>query len=368
MDVVAFDLADHNIRERYDRLFEACPAAFIQQSSYWADVIKDLGPDKPIFLLCGDGGKDLGGLPLYLYEHRLGNILTSVPQAGPLGGIFFREGLSEREIDRVYASLLEKAKQLGEENHCLALSIITNPFFQDLALYQCHLSPTYEYENFTQYIPLTEIIVDGEITLRDYNRRSNLSRNVRKAKASGFSVGLCETDTEWDAWYQVHERRHRELGISPLSPKLFENIRRVLGPRTKAHLLLVKREQEIASGCLYIRHCRVMDVFMLSMDAKFADQVPNFLNTEHSLSWARKLGAETYNWQSSPDRASGVFGYKKQWGSAEASYSFVTKLFCRPEEIERIGLETIKREYAWHYVVPFAAFHEGFNKKNFRKA
>lgn len=105
--VVEGELSDRRFRAEYDDLFEACPDAFIQQSTYWAEAIRDLGPDRPIFLLYRDGDEAIAGLPLYLYEHPRGNVLTSVPQAGPLGGIFFREGLSGAES---FAWL----KQVGE--------------------------------------------------------------------------------------------------------------------------------------------------------------------------------------------------------------------------------------------------------------
>src|SRR5437867_2601579 len=97
MDSVAIDLSSPSDRLRYDQLFGACPRASIQQSSLWAEVIGDIGPDQPMFLLANDGGQDVAGLPLYLYEHPLGNVLSSVPQPGPLGGVFTRPGLSDCE-------------------------------------------------------------------------------------------------------------------------------------------------------------------------------------------------------------------------------------------------------------------------------
>ena len=57
MEVVEIDFSDDQLVGRYDRLFEECPGAFIQQSTYWCNVIKDLGLDKPIFLLCNEPEK-----------------------------------------------------------------------------------------------------------------------------------------------------------------------------------------------------------------------------------------------------------------------------------------------------------------------
>src|SRR5207249_1087653 len=93
--VEAFGLGDLPWRARYDALFAACPAAFVQQSSPWAEAIAPLGPDRVILLLFHDGTRDVAGLPLYLFEGPSGPVLTSVPQPGPLGGVFVRPGLAE---------------------------------------------------------------------------------------------------------------------------------------------------------------------------------------------------------------------------------------------------------------------------------
>lgn len=367
MDVLEIGLDDGPGRARYDRLFESCPEAFIQQSSLWAEAIQGLGPDRPILLLCHDRGQDLAGLPLYLFEASTGNVLTSVPQPGPLGGVFVRPGVSEAAADEIYARLIERAVAIAKAHSCLSLTVITNPFRADLELYERSLESPIVLENFTQWIPLDEV-VDGErILLRDLNRRSNLSRNVRRAREAGFSVEAARGEEDLLAWYRVHVQRHRELGASPLGLDLFRNLVRILGPRGKAHLLLVRRGREIASGCLYVLHRDVLDVFMLSMDSSFVEDAPNFLNTEASLVWARKQGARIYNWQSSPGRETGVYRYKQQWGSREAPYYFVTQLLCAPEVLLRLGKQGIADAYSGHYVVPFAALDQGFSTRRFRK-
>lgn len=368
MEVLELGLEDAALRARYDELFENCPDAFVQQSTYWAEVIRDLGPDRPIFLLCQAGEQPIAGLPLYLYENPHGNILTSVPQAGPLGGVFFHPELTPAEIEQAYAALLAMACSLAVRHNCISLTIITSPFFADLEYYERFLAPTFVFENFTQYIVLPEIATEETITLRDYNRRSNLSRNIRKGREAGLAWDWSENVEELRAWHRVHAARHSELGVVPLKLEFFEKIWDVLKPRDKARLLLVRKDGEIASGCLYIYHRKILDVFMLSMDARFADLAPNFLNTEMSLLWARRYGVEKYNWQSSSSRTSGVYGYKKQWGSRAAPYYFVTRLFCPPERICNMGREALQHAYPWHYVAPFGIFEQGCGMKYFKKA
>lgn len=367
MVVEEIDFTDRELVERYDRLFEACPDAFIQQSTYWCSVIKDLGPDKPIFLLCSDAGEDIAGLPLYLYEHEIGNILTSVPQAGPLGGIFHKRGISWEEKDEAYKWLLHKAIEIAIRHQCISVTVITNPFSGDIDLYERHLSPNYVFENFTQYIPLKSIFSDGVMVLPDYNRRSNLSRNIKKGRGSGYSIRFCDSQDQLKAWHEIHCQRHTQLGAVPLDYHLFDNMYEHLVPRQKAQLILVVQAGEIASGCFYVYHRQVMDVYMLSVSPDYVELGANYVNTDYALRWANDLGIAIFNWQSAPNKESGVYRYKRQWGSVDSTYYFVTRLLCDPRRIQEIGINTLRQQYRWHYVLPFGAFKEGFGSKYFKK-
>jgi hypothetical protein len=368
VNVIEFVLDDCENRRRYDALFEDCPQAFVQQSTYWAEVIQDLGPDRPIFLLAEEDGQALAGLPLYLYQGPAGSALISIPHPGPLGGVFARENMPESTLDRLYGALIERAVQIAEAHHCLGLTFITNPFQDDLRHYQKHLHPTLTYENFTQYIDLKQVVgSDGGIALPQLHRRSNLSRNVRRAREAGFTVGPVDTEADLRALYEMQARRHAELGVPPLEYQLFENIHRHLVPRNKALLLLVKQGAEIASGAVYIYHRRVLDVLRLCLNSQFIRSSPNFLNTDYSLRWASQQGREIYNWQSSPSRDDGVYYYKEQWGSATIPYYFVSRLFCAPEVIRAIGLQQLQTEYAGHFIVPYAVFDQGFDQVLYKK-
>jgi hypothetical protein len=365
--VQIIDFSEPELVHRYEQLFEECPGAFIQQSTYWSEVIKPIGPDTPIFIICEENGKDIGGMPLYLFTHELGNILSSVPQAGPLGGVFYREGLADETIDELYRICLNEAVEIARQYHCIALTIITNPFIADLALYEQYLQPDLIFENFTQFIDITKIFDGDQITLRDYYRSSNIRRNIRRGEEYGYSVKICESDAEFNTWYAIHNTRHKEIGLNPIDKRLLEKIYYSMVPAKKAELILLEHEGRIASGCMYIFHRNIMDVFMISMDSQYANKGVNYILTDYSLRYANQHGIKLYNWQSSQSKESGVYEFKKQWGSVDSHYYFVTKLFCQPERIEKIGMDNLRTQYKGHYVVPFKVFSEGFSQRYYRK-
>ena len=69
-------------------------------------------------------------------------------------------------------------------------------------------------------------------------------------------------------------------------------------------------------------------------------------------------GVKDYSWQSSPARGNGVYHYKKQWGATEATYQFLFGLFVPPATLCAMGLETLRREYPLHSIVPYVAAPE----------
>ncbi|MEK7767684.1 MAG: GNAT family N-acetyltransferase [bacterium] len=300
----------------------------------------------------------MAGLPLYLFRVPTGNILTSVPQPGPLGGVFARPELDAAGRERAYAALLGRALELAREKDCVALTVITNPFSPDLELTRRCLAPVLELENFTQFIRVTPGPEDPMPF--EVQRRTNLSRNLKKAVEAGLTSASCASEAEFEIWYAIHAARHREIGAVPLSRELLANLLKCLRPANKCELLLVKRGEELAAGTLFVWHRRVTDAFIMSMDSRFSAVAPNHISTRDELLAARARSGAVFNWQGSPSRESGVYVFKKQlWMSEERPYSFVTRLLVPPERVRAIGLEETKQRYASHYLVPFGFFEDG---------
>jgi hypothetical protein len=355
MRVAALDPCDAAARARYDRLIAACPHAFIQQTSLWADLIGDLGPDRPIFLVAEDGDRDVGALPLYLFEGTAGALLTSVPQAGPLGGVLLRRGV---EPDPVYETLLGEAVGMARAQNCLALTIISNPVEDDVELYRRHMAPNVEFENFTQIVPLANAVREGRLIVPN-NKKNNPAATIKKAEAAGLTARLGTTTAEFEAWYAIHAERAATIGVAALDRRLVERIWRDLGAGGHAFLQLVMHGEDIAAGCLFALHHDVCDVFAISMESRFAEIAPNYLAFKAAMIEMAARGVSIMNWQSSPVRGDGVYRFKRQWASIERPYYFMTRTFCSDETILALGPEGCKRHFPGHYVVPFGVFEAG---------
>jgi hypothetical protein len=348
-------ILNENELGKYESLFESCPHALAQQSVSWSKAICPLMGDIPYFLvaLSRDDERPMGGLPLYFYAASFGNILTSIPHAGPLGGVFCRRELDAEIKEQIYGTLLDAAKELALSLKCVSLTIITNPFEQDINLYEHKLSPSYVFHNFCQIMRLKTLFdPEGSLRLKKAEDNNDVRRNLKKSQKNALNVRWGSLD-DFSAWYCIHRQRHLELGAIPLPEELLRGLLVRLGPE-KSGLIVVEKQGEVIGGVILVWHRLVADVFIMSTAAEGLKLGANYLLTEFLLREFYERGFEFVNWQSCR-RNSGVYGFKERWGSVEVPYTFLTWTFPGIETVLEKNLEAISREYLWHYVLPFEA-------------
>ena len=328
--------------------FDACPTSFAQQTPEWRDVIAPLGPDEPIFLGCRREGRLVGVLPAYRFSGPLGAILTSVPQAGPLGGVACLP-----DVDRapVYEGLLAAFLEQAAVSGCALASVITNPFWPDRELYDRFLEPDYVLENSCQVVDLeTALDAGGEWV----GSSAHVKRNLRKACGGALLIDDEQSPENVAEWYGIHATRHREIGAEPLPEGIFTGALAHMVPRERARFFFVRRADggEMVAGGFYVFHGRVIDALMPSMRKDRAHLAPNYLLALHSMRWARERGLRYYNWQGSPP-GSGVYRFKTQWGSRDLPYYFLTRITGDAAPFVRGTVERIRTDYRWHYALPY---------------
>jgi hypothetical protein len=354
----------------YEILYAQSADVFAQQSTMWADAIARVGQDKPFFLLAWStaSSQPIAGLPLYKFVGPYGSIMTSAPQAGSLGGIFYKqEALAAVSVEEIYASLLDAGRELARREGCVALILTSNPLTRDLDVYQKAAPCAYSLRTFTQVVDLARLFnARGEITLPRGARR-----NVLKARAAGIQVEWAQTTSGsadcFEEWYALHQKRHRELEASPLPKDLLLGILDCLGGAGMAALAVARRSDQLLGGCIFIWNHSIADAFIMSSDSAFLDLGVNYAITHFVLTGLYQRGIGWINWQSSASRSSGVYTFKQRWGSEERVYSYLTWVFPGFEAFLDAPVTSIRSGYPWHYVAPFAALEAGMTSGEFEK-
>lgn len=350
-------LGSEDSENAYRDFCERCPQVVAQQTLEWCYTIKDLGPDEPFLLMAKEGEAVVGILPAYLYRSPLGNVLTSVPQPGPLGGVSADPEHPGRKL--VYKALLGAMEEVAREKGCVTMTVITSPFLDDKELYEGCGPWKFTLENFCQTVRLEDFFgTDGVVAHKDYHRKGgNLYRNLHRARRS---MTVRETDDESiiDAWWVIHRERFETIGARPLPKELFERFRRWMIQESKGIFLGAFVDGALVGGGWYIYHGEVMDSYMPSANKEGLAMGANYLLADASLQRAREVGMRFYNWQSSPGRDSGVYRFKAQWGSEDRTYCFLTRVVGDLSTIYKAAEAELREAYPWHYVLPFSVLSE----------
>lgn len=352
----------------YARLFHECSNGLAQQSVEWSDVIAPISPDEPYFLVVRNMSDQsiIAGLPLYHFKGELGGILTSIPHAGPLGGIICKDELGDGTTHEIYQALIKKATQMAEELSCIALTIITHPFLDDAGLYWNGTPPNYVLNNFCQVVDLESIFDDsGDYNTGKSSYNSHIRRNLSKAYDAGVTVQWAEGQ-DIDYWYEIHRERHSQLGALPLPESLLEGVVTKMKTAGLGDLAVAKIKGQVIGGCAYIWHKKIVDAYMPSGDSNYLKYGINYVAIDFGLRQFAKMGLKWFNWQSCM-RNSGVYDFKKRWGSLEKTYRFLTWTFGGFEKVLDAEVARVSRAYQWHYVAPFEAIEKKLTHGTFEK-
>jgi hypothetical protein len=92
----------------------------------------------------------------------------------------------------------------------------------------------------------------------------------------------------------------------------------------------------------------------------------NYAVTDFALRHFAKSGKRWFNFQSS-NKGSGVYEFKKRWGSKDLYHQFLTWSFPGFEKIFTEGIDNIAKAYQWHYVAPFEAIEKRLSNGSFEK-
>ncbi len=292
--------------------------------------------------------------------------MTSVPQAGPLGGVVCREHLPEAQRQETYALLVGDAIRLARDLRCLSLSIITNPFSPDHTFYEHAAPPHFTLENFCQVIDVPRLAYSADgIDTGKASHNNDIRRNLKKAANHGITIAWGGSG-EFAEWYEIHRQRNIDLKTEPLDRVFLQRASEQLSAIGKGGLAVALAQGKMIGGCLFFWHHRIGDVFILSSRTSELATGVNYAITSFGLQQLGGKGIEFLNWQSC-QRGSGVYLFKQRWGSVEKEYRFLTWAFDGFDRLFDVPENELRESFRWHYVAPFAAIQSRARSGVYRK-
>lgn len=362
--MIKVDLLTESKESAYEKFLGNVKFSSPQHSLRWRDFVCSLGMDVPYFVIAESDGSIVGALPLYYYKGRFGNLLTTNAWH-TISGIICSDDGNKRDI---YKSLLDYSLNLAKELDCAVLSIGTNPFLNDIAYYKEYFQPDYMLENFIQYFYLSEIFDDkGNFVHPNYTKRTNLSRNLRKAKQQQLIISDVQSEDNVYECFEIQDKRMRELGTTPFPLSFFYNALKILTLKGEGKFVFAFSGEKMIAGSLFLFNRNMMNIYMMCMDSDYKEFGTNYLLTDYMLRFGYEKGVSIFNWMSSPRKGDGVYRWKEQWGSRERSFWYLTRVLGDISQWRSISLKELMEAYSFHYVLPFnllATPEKRFTTKN----
>ncbi len=319
----------------------------IQQTVEWAKIIHETEKDEMFFLINNDdNGNVVGLLTVFIHRSKFGNIMISVPSFGGYGGVVYDSNYNSEEI---YCRLISRMIDLAKDNNCVTVTISTAPFFAEETLYNKYFQPDFVLQNFYQYFDLKNPFWESISS----KQRNNIKRNLKKAKNENLIFHFTDNNDEFEQWYQIHKKRMNELGVLTIPKSFFYSIFENLEYGGNYWFSTVSYKNKIINGCLFVGNGKTVDIFMQSGDSKYFDLQGNTLLIYEAVRYFQAKGFEYLNWQSSSSKNSGVYEFKKNWGTIEKNHRYLTKITGDISKIRRMSIREIKQIYGNRYVIPY---------------
>jgi hypothetical protein len=303
-------------------------------------MLEKSGVGTPLYLGCFAGEEIIGFLPGFLKEAAYGPVYSSLPFFGPNASVLCDYDSSG--ADEVHEALFLFLTDYLKERHTVTASFYT-PFrqhaFDQLKKY---LGETVVVEKFTNYLDLNTA-----------EWSTKIAYDIRKAQKAGVEISTEVTEERIVRLFEIYQKNCEDYGIPP---KPFEAVKFLCeeskqNPRTATYFAFFNGE--MIGALIMIYGPSTASYYLPCSLTEHRSLQPNTLLIDYAVQDARARDVRFWNWESSPSKDSGVFQFKKKWGSEEDYYYIHVKPFVSEETLAGLRPQTIAAQYPFFFVYPF---------------
>ncbi len=323
-----------------DKLSSQCDHVLGYHYPFYRDIIQQCGIGTPCFIGAFVRNELLAVVPGFVKSTKIGTCYCSMPFFGPNAGVMCLDQALSKEI---HNSIIDyTVKQVEKMFNPIAISFYTPLFFDDFDLYDKNLSNSVFVEKHTQYLDIQRTEWSNKIRY-----------DLRKAEKSGVTISESVTPEKLAILIDIYNENCADYGIPPKPRKFIERLGKSAADGRHLEIYFAYHEEEIIGGLIVIFSKTTLSYYLpCSRDSSRSLQAVTFM-IDHAFKKAKGRGIKYWNWESSPDQESGVFKFKKKWGSVGSTYRVYAKLLCTMDYLKSLGREGIEREFPFFFVYPF---------------
>jgi hypothetical protein len=314
---------------------------------FYRNMLESIGLGSPLYIgLRNEDGKLSAVMPGFIKESDNERVYSSLPFFGPNGGVIC--SVKDVNIEIIHREVLNFLFAYLAKQNIVSASVYS-PFNQPqmVELYTKLMGDSVRVNKFTSFIPLTHFELSND------HVESSALRNMRKALKSGVSIKETVTREEMDTIYEIYTQNCADYGI-PMKPK--ETLLFLLNDeeaKKYTKIYIAEFEGKMIGALLMINSPSTASYYIPCNVHEFRNLQPNACLIAHALEDAKKSGKKFWNWESSPSKESGVYIFKKKWGSVDSDYSIFIKPFRNQDYFAAIGQAEIAKRFPYYFVYPF---------------
>jgi hypothetical protein len=286
---------------RWDEFVENHPFGWLCHLSGWKNVLeKSFKHMHGHYIILLRDGVVQAGLPLFeVRSWILGNRLVSIPFAtlcDPL--VSTRE-----EMDKLFTRALDLSKDLGISSIEIR-AMLSEPYVLDDRLSSSHFFKHH-------FIPLNR---PPEVLNKSFHRTC-VRQRITRASQSGIEISQGETESDIDAFYELHIMSRKRLGLPPQPREFIHAIWDTFYPQQRVSLLFAKKDGLLIGSLMLFK-------YKSRVSAEFAVWNEEYIKISpmHGLFWeaiqaAYREGFTMFDFgRTSPDNHT-LMDFKNRWGT-----------------------------------------------------
>jgi hypothetical protein len=179
-------------------------------------------------------------------------------------------------------------------------------------------------------------------------------RNIAKAIGAGIVVSDDVRVDDLNAIFEIYTGNCLDNGI-PLKPReCLAYLIREAAQRTRIRAYRATLNDTIVAALFVFWGPSTVSYYIPCSQRAYRHLQPGALLVDHAIRDAAKSGMRYWNWESSPGPDSGVYAYKKKWGSIDSSFETVVVRLRGSDDLEVMEAGEITRMFPYFYVFPFS--------------
>jgi hypothetical protein len=307
---------------------------------FYRDILQSCRIGEPYYVGLFKNESLVAVLPGFIKNTEAGSVYCSMPFFGPNAGIICHDIDLLAEAHRLLIQhVVDNSKS---QPNPLTISFYTPFLFTHFQYYENNLTDYYLVEKETQYLDIASTEWDNKIKY-----------DLRKAERSGLSISEEITKESVEEMIGIYYKNCQDYNI-PSKPKEFIYALSEAALKSKeVEFYFAFREDRLIGGLIVIFSKTTLSYYLpCSLDSERTFQPVTYL-IDYAFQKAKSRKIKYWNWESSPGSESGVYKFKKKWGSTDSKYRIYIKRLCDIKTIKDLGNEGIASNFPYFFVFPF---------------